>query len=55
VLERCHALLRQQVPAMPTDRYLGPDIEVAAGLVSAGALSPMLRGLANLSALWVAA
>jgi histidine ammonia-lyase len=53
-LERCHALLREQVPAMPTDRYLGPDIEAAAGLVSGGALSPLLRALPDLPALWVA-
>jgi histidine ammonia-lyase len=54
-LERGHALLRQQVPAMPTDRYLGPDIEASSRLVSSGALSPLLRALPDLPLLWVAA
>jgi histidine ammonia-lyase len=53
-LEQTHALLRQQVAAMPTDRYLAPDIEVASGMVSSGALSPLLRALPNLPLLWVA-
>jgi histidine ammonia-lyase len=54
-LEQALALLRQTCPAMPTDRYLAPDIEAAAAIVSSGVLSPMLRGLPNLLALWVAA
>ena len=53
-LEQAHALLRQTCPAMPTDRYLAPDIEQAAAMVSSGVLSPMLRGLPDLPNLWVA-
>jgi histidine ammonia-lyase len=54
VLEQAHALLRQTCPSMPTDRYLAPDIERAAALVQAGALSPLLRALTGLPPLWVA-
>lgn len=51
-LERAHALLRTECPAMPTDRYLAPDIERASALVRRGALSGVFRGLAGLPALW---
>jgi len=53
-LEQAHALLRAACPAMPTDRYLAPDIERATGLVSGGALSSVFRGLDGLPALWIA-
>ncbi|NDY91330.1 histidine ammonia-lyase [Ideonella livida] len=52
VLEQAHALLRQHCAAMPTDRYLAPDIEAASALVRAGALSPLFQGLADLPELW---
>jgi histidine ammonia-lyase len=54
-LEQAHALLRAQCPAMPTDRYLAPDIERATGLVAGGALSAVFRGLQGLPALWIPA
>jgi histidine ammonia-lyase len=54
VLEQAHALLRQLCPAMPTDRYLAPDIEQSAAMVSSGVLSSLLRGLPDLPQLWVA-
>jgi histidine ammonia-lyase len=54
-LERAHALLRTQCAAMPTDRHLAPDIEAATALVTGGDLSPLLRALPELPALWVAA
>jgi histidine ammonia-lyase len=52
-IEATHALLRTQCPAMPEDRYLAPEIEAAARLVHAGALSRILRGLPDMPALWV--
>jgi len=54
-LEQAHALLRQQCPAMPTDRYLAPDIEAATVLVTDGTLSRVFRSLAGLPALWTPA
>jgi histidine ammonia-lyase len=51
-LEAAHALLRQGVPAMPTDRHIAPDIEHASALVHGGALGAVLRGLPDLPALW---
>jgi histidine ammonia-lyase len=54
-LEQAHALLRQQCPAMPTDRYLAPDIEAATALVTDGTLSRVFRSLAGLPALWTPA
>ena len=54
-LEQAHALLRAQCPAMPTDRYLAPDIERATALVTGGALSAVFRGLEGLPALWIPA
>ena len=52
-LEAAHALLRQGVPAMPTDRHIAPDIEHASMLVHGGALGAVLRGLPGLPALWL--
>ena len=52
-LESAHALLRAQCPAMPQDRYLAPDIEMATGLVRDGSLARVLRNLPALPALWI--
>jgi histidine ammonia-lyase len=54
-LEQAHALLRAHCAPMPTDRYLGPDIERATGLVAQGALSSVFRNLEGLPALWTPA
>jgi histidine ammonia-lyase len=54
-LEAAHALLRQQCPAMPGDRYLAPDIEAATALVHDGSLSRIFRTLPGLPALWIPA
>ena len=51
-LESAHALLRERCPAMPTDRYLAPDIEHATGLVRDGSLARLLRTLPDLPVLW---
>ena len=51
-LEAAHALLRLQCPAMPTDRFLAPDIEHAASLVRGGSLARVLRTLPELPLLW---
>ena len=51
-LEQAHALLRLQCPAMPTDRYLAPDIGHATALVQDGSLARVLRTLPELPALW---
>jgi histidine ammonia-lyase len=51
-LESAHALLRARCPAMPTDRYLAPDIESATALVRDGSLARVLRTLPGLPALW---
>ncbi len=51
-LEAAHALLRQGVAAMPTDRHIAPDIEHASALVHVGALGDVLRGLPDLPPLW---
>ena len=53
-LEQAHALLRRASAPLEADRYLAPDIERAAGLVMAGALSPIFRALPDLPALWTA-
>jgi len=53
-LEAAHALLRQVVPAMPTDRTIAPDIEHASSLVHGGALGTVLRSLPDVPALWPA-
>jgi histidine ammonia-lyase len=52
VLEQAQALLRERVPAMPTDRFIAPDIEQATRLVNNGALAKLLRTLPELPALW---
>ncbi len=54
-LEEAHGLLRAHCPAMPVDRYIAPDIAAAAELVHTGALSPLMRRLPGLPALWVPA
>ena len=54
-LESAHALLRRDVPAMPTDRLIAPDIEHASRLVHGNALSDVLRGLPDLPPLWAVA
>jgi len=54
-LESMHALLREHCPAMPTDRYIAPDIERAAALVRDGTLARILRSLPGLPALWIPA
>ena len=54
-LEAAHALLRSRCPAMPTDRYLAPDIEAATALVHDGSLSRIFRNLPGLPALWIPA
>jgi len=51
-LEAAHALLRAQCAAMPSDRYLAPDIERATALVRDGALARVLRTVPGLPALW---
>jgi histidine ammonia-lyase len=51
-LEAAHALLRAHCPAMPTDRYLAPDIDAATALVRDGSLSRIFRTLPGLPALW---
>jgi histidine ammonia-lyase len=53
VLEQAHALLRSRCAAMPTDRYLAPDIAAATALVRDGELARLLRRLPGLPALWV--
>jgi len=53
-LEQAHALLRAECAAMPTDRYLAPDIERATALVTTGALSSVFRNLDGLPTLWKA-
>jgi histidine ammonia-lyase len=54
-LEAAHELLRQRCPAMMQDRYLAPDIEAATAAVLNGQAAGVLRRLAGLPALWVAA
>jgi len=54
-LEAVHGLLRQRCPAMMQDRYLAPDIEAAAAAVLNGQAAGVLRQLAGLPVLWVAA
>jgi histidine ammonia-lyase len=52
-LEQVHARVRSHCPAMPTDRYLAPDIERAATLVRDGSLARILRTLPGLPTLWI--
>jgi histidine ammonia-lyase len=51
-LEAAHALLRGQCSPMPTDRYLGFDIERATALIRDGSLARVLRTVPGLPALW---
>jgi histidine ammonia-lyase len=50
-LEAAHALLRAQCPPLTEDRYLAPDIERTAQLLSAHALAPILAQLGVLPSL----
>jgi histidine ammonia-lyase len=52
-LEDAHALLRQHCPSVDADRYLAPDIDRAASLVTDGSLSRVCRRLPELPDLWV--
>jgi histidine ammonia-lyase len=54
-LESVHALVRAHCPTIAVDRYLAPDIEKAAALVTSGALTRILRTLHALPALWTPA
>jgi histidine ammonia-lyase len=54
-LEQAFALLRLRCPSVEVDRHLAPDLEAAAALVREGALSPLLRALPEVPALWVPA
>ena len=51
-LEAAHALLREHCASIDEDRFLAPDIERAASLVSDGSLARILRTLPGLPALW---
>ncbi len=46
-LESVHAYLRSVCSAMPTDRYLAPDIEQAAQLIKRGVVAQALDSLPN--------
>jgi histidine ammonia-lyase len=55
VLERVHALLRQQCPKLEQDRFLAPDIEAATQRVADGSVAQIVRAmqpLERLPALW---
>ncbi len=54
-LEKAHALLRASCPSVTQDRYLAPDIERAAALITSGGLSRILRNLPELPTLWTPA
>ena len=57
-LEAVHGLLRKSCPAMPEDRYLAPDIELATALVRDGSLARSLHALppaSSLPSLWPSA
>ncbi|RVT53740.1 histidine ammonia-lyase [Rubrivivax albus] len=54
-LEQAIALLRRRCPSVDVDRHLAPDLEAAAAMVRDGVLSPLLRGLPDVPALWVPA
>ena len=47
-------MLRARCPAMMSDRYLAPDIEVAAAMVADGSVAAVLRELPERPALWIA-
>ena len=52
VLEQVHALLREICPSMIQDRYLAPDIECDAALVTSGSVARLLRSLPAMPPLW---
>ncbi len=52
VLESAHAMVRASCPTHNQDRYLSPDIEVAAQWVRNGALAQSMRTLPSLPPLW---
>ena len=54
-LEQAITLLRRRCPSVDVDRHLAPDLEAAAAMVRDGVLSPLLRGLPDVPALWVPA
>ena len=54
-LEQAIAQLRRRCPSVDVDRHLAPDLEAAAAMVRDGVLSPLLRGLPDVPALWVPA
>jgi histidine ammonia-lyase len=54
-LEQAIAALRQRCASVDVDRHLAPDLEAAAAMVRDGVLSPLLRGLPEVPALWVPA
>ena len=54
-LEEVHALLRTHCPALDQDRYLAPDIELAAALVRNGSLARVFKAVPDLPALWTPA
>ncbi len=51
-LEHCHAKLRADCAAMPTDRNFSADIEQAAALVQDGSVAKTLSHLSECPALW---
>jgi histidine ammonia-lyase len=46
VLESARALLRGVVPHLTDDRYMAPDMAIATGLVTSGALVAAIEGAA---------
>jgi histidine ammonia-lyase len=54
-LEQAISLLRARCPSVDVDRHLAPDLEAAAAMVRDGTLSPLLRALPEVPALWVPA
>jgi histidine ammonia-lyase len=54
-LEQAITLLRARCPSVDVDRHLAPDLEAAAAMVHDGTLSPLLRALPEVPALWVPA
>ncbi len=54
-LEQVHATLRARCPAMMRDRYLAPDIETAAAMITDGTIAAALRALPQRPALWIPA
>jgi histidine ammonia-lyase len=54
-LEQAITHLRTRCPSVDVDRHLAPDLEAAAAMVRDGTLSPLLRSLSDVPALWVPA